>query len=116
MQQPCLRSFYFLLSTVSVLVPPPIRLVIPAGPAQLATTRTRSLLLLCSLVLLGFLTLGVSLGTLPTFVAHTLHYDSLLVGVIIGLQSVATLASRHLTGTLCDRRGSQQAWGYCRAG
>lgn len=64
---------------------------------------------MCSLVLLGFLPLGISLGTLPTFITNTLHYDSLLVGGVIGLQSVATLASRHLAGTRCDRRGSRQA-------
>ena len=96
---PCLRI-------VSVLVPPPVT---PTAPAPPATATTRSLLLLCSLVLLGFLTLGISLGTLPTFITHTLHYDSLLVGVVIGLQSVATLASRHLAGTLCDSRGGRRA-------
>ncbi|WP_423736247.1 MFS transporter [Chitinophaga caseinilytica] len=67
------------------------------------------LLMLCTIVFLGFLTLGISLGTLPDFVTSGLGFSSLMVGVVIGVQSAATLATRHYSGTVSDMRGSKRA-------
>jgi MFS family permease len=67
---------------------------------------------LCTCVFLGCLTVGISLGTLPAFVHGTLHLNNLLVGVVIGIESAATLAFRHFSGTLCDNRGSRLAVHY----
>ena len=67
---------------------------------------------LCACVFLGCLTVGILLGTIPAFVHQTLHYNNLIVGVVIGIQSAATLASRHFSGTLCDTRGSRPAVHY----
>ena len=67
------------------------------------------LLALCTCVFLGYLTVGISLGTIPAYVHGTLGFNNLVVGLVIGLQSAATLASRHFSGTLCDRRGSRKA-------
>ncbi|WP_212005166.1 MFS transporter [Chitinophaga sp. HK235] len=73
------------------------------------TGTIQHLLTLCSIVFLGFLTLGISLGTLPSFITNKLHYSSLMVGIVIGIQSAATLASRHFSGTICDTRGSKKS-------
>src|SRR5882757_5559913 len=62
---------------------------------------------LCSIVFLGYLTVGISLGVLPAYVHQYLHFDNLLVGVVIGIQSAATLATRHFSGSLADTRSSR---------
>lgn len=62
---------------------------------------------LCSIVFLGCLQVGISLGVLPSYVHQHLHFDNLLVGVVIGIESVATLATRHFSGSLADARGSR---------
>ena len=67
---------------------------------------------LCACVFLGCLTVGILLGTIPAFVHQTLHYNNLMVGVVIGIQSAATLVSRHFSGTLCDTKGSRPAVHY----
>jgi len=64
---------------------------------------------LCSIVFLGCLSVGISLGVLPAYVHQYLHFDNLMVGIVIGLESVATLATRHFSGCLADTRGSRPA-------
>lgn len=63
-------------------------------------------------VFLGYLTVGFSLGVLPVYVQGSLHFSNLIVGLVIGAQSAATLASRHLSGVICDTRGSNFAVRY----
>jgi MFS family permease len=58
-------------------------------------------------VFFGYLTVGISLGTVPLFVHGVLHYNNFMVGLTIGIQSAATLAFRHYSGTLCDTKGSR---------
>lgn len=70
---------------------------------------TSRLLALCACVFLGCLTVGLSLGTLPAYIHERLGFSNLVVGLTIGVQSAATLASRHFSGTLCDTRGSRRA-------
>lgn len=67
---------------------------------------------LCLCVFLGCLEVGILLGILPAFVHGTLHFDDLIVGIVIGIQSAVTLLSRHFSGTLCDTKGSRTAVGY----
>lgn len=70
------------------------------------------LLPLCACVFLGYCTVGISLGVLPAFIHGTLHFSNLVVGGVIGIQSAATLACRHFSGTLCDTKGSRVAVQY----
>jgi predicted MFS family arabinose efflux permease len=70
---------------------------------------TSRLLALCACVFMGYLTVGLSLGALPLYIHEKLGFNNLIVGLTIGLQSAATLASRHRAGTLCDTRGSRLA-------
>lgn len=52
-----------------------------------------------------YLTIGMTLGTLPGFVKNDLKFDSFLVGLVIGLQFLATLLTRAYAGKLTDTKG-----------
>src|SRR5580692_3722518 len=67
---------------------------------------------LCSCVFLDCLTVGISLGTVPGYVHGVLHFSNLIVGIVLGVLSVATVATRHFAGTLCDTKGSRVAVRY----
>lgn len=56
-----------------------------------------------------YLTIGITLGVLPGFVKNDLHFDSLVVGVVIGLQSMATLLTRAYAGKLTDLKGARRS-------
>jgi len=74
-----------------------------------ASAPVKYLLILCTIVFLGFFSLGVSFGVLPTFITETLHFDDFMVGIVIGIQSAATLVTRHFSGTICDTKGSKRS-------
>ncbi|MGG7664187.1 MFS transporter [Dyadobacter sp. BHUBP1] len=54
-----------------------------------------------------YLTMGMTLGVLPGFVKNDLHFGSLVVGIVIGLQSLATLLTRAYSGRLTDTSGAK---------
>ena len=54
-----------------------------------------------------YLTIGMTLGILPDFIKSDLKFDSLIVGIIIGLQSLATLLTRAYSGRLTDTKGAK---------
>lgn len=58
---------------------------------------------------LGFLAVGIPLPTLSLFVHGDLGYGTVIVGIVVGLQSVATLLTRRHAGRLSDRRGPKNA-------
>ncbi|SON57737.1 major facilitator superfamily transporter [Hartmannibacter diazotrophicus] len=60
-------------------------------------------------VFLGFLAVSVPLGALSLEVGGNLGFGTIVVGSVIGLQSLATLLTRHQAGTLCDHRGPRRA-------
>ena len=60
-------------------------------------------------VFLGFLAASAPIGALPLELSHTLGFGTFVVGLVIGVQSVATLLTRHQAGTLCDHSGSRKA-------
>lgn len=60
---------------------------------------------LCVMVFAEFLAMGVMLPALPGQVHQALGFGTFLVGIVIGAQSWATLATRHLAGTRTDRVG-----------
>ncbi|MBB3595009.1 MFS family permease [Rhizobium sp. BK529] len=64
-------------------------------------------------VFLGFLAFSVPLGALSLEIGHRLGFDAVVVGAVIGLQSLATLVTRHKAGGLADHRGPRFAvlWG-----
>ncbi|NSL86054.1 arabinose transporter [Chitinophaga sp. Mgbs1] len=56
-----------------------------------------------------YLTIGMTLGVLPGFVQHELKSGSIAVGVVIGLQSLATLLTRAYSGKLTDTKGGKHS-------
>jgi MFS family permease len=60
-------------------------------------------------VFLGFLAISVPLAALALEVRDHLGFGAATVGWAIGLQSLATLLTRHQAGTLCDQRGPRAA-------
>jgi len=65
--------------------------------------------LVCAAAWCCYLTLGITLGTIPVFVHHTLGYGDVIVGVVIAMQSVATIVTRGIAGHVIDTRGSKIA-------
>lgn len=58
-------------------------------------------------VLAVYLTIGVSLGVLPKFIKQVLGFGDLTVGVILGIQALATLLTRAYSGKITDTLGSK---------
>ena len=81
----------------------------PLSTPSDTTSLWRALAPLCLMVFLEFLAMGLPLPVLPVHVHGTLGFGSLVVGLVIGAQSVATLLTRHLAGTRADRDGPRRA-------
>jgi MFS family permease len=73
-----------------------------AAPSQRVLLRLAPAVLI---VLFGYLTIGLPLAILPLQVHDRLGYDTVVVGVTVGVQSLVTLVTRQLAGSLCDRQG-----------
>lgn len=56
-----------------------------------------------------YLTIGIALGVLPGFVQNTLGFDSIIVGLVIGLQSLSTLLTRAYSGKITDTKGAKKS-------
>jgi MFS family permease len=61
------------------------------------------------LVFLGFLAVGTPLSALSLHVHDNLGFSATTVGVAIGIQSLATLLTRHRAGVFSDRYGPKRA-------
>jgi len=62
---------------------------------------------------ISYLSVGIPLAVLPQYINLRLGMSAAMVGLVIGLQSLATLASRPLAGRISDRRGAKASvlWG-----
>jgi MFS family permease len=79
----------------------------PSSPPS--DTVVRQLLPFSLVVFFGFLTIGIPLPVLPAQVGHVLGYDSVVIGSVVGAQSLSTLLTRQFAGRLCDSRGPKLA-------
>jgi MFS family permease len=61
------------------------------------------------LVFLGFLAVGAPLSALSLHVHDTLGFSATTVGLAIGIQSLATVLTRHRAGVFSDRYGPKRA-------
>jgi MFS family permease len=61
------------------------------------------------LVFLGFLAVGTPLSALSLHVHDALGFNATTVGLAIGIQSLATVLTRHRAGVFCDRHGPKHA-------
>lgn len=79
------------------------------APGSLAISPWRALAPICGIVFMEFLAMGLPLPVLPGHVHGTLGFGTFVVGLAIGVQSWATLLTRHGAGTWSDRRGPRSA-------
>ncbi|MDC8100261.1 MFS transporter [Chryseobacterium rhizosphaerae] len=56
-----------------------------------------------------YLTIGIALGVLPKFVQNNLGFDSIIIGLVIGLQSLSTLLTRAYSGKITDTKGAKSS-------
>jgi MFS family permease len=80
------------------------RAAVTGGPQPVA----RRLLPFSFAAFLGFLAVGIPLPVLPDFVNRELGFGPILVGAVVGLQSLATLLTRQVAGRSCDVRGPKR--------
>lgn len=58
-------------------------------------------------VLSVYLTIGMMLAILPGYIENNLKYSSVILGLVIGAQALATLLTRAYAGMLTDTRGAR---------
>ncbi len=90
----------------------------PTPPAQ-DSARQNVTLQIVSVVMftfIGYLTIGIPLAVLPGFVHDDLGYGSVLAGLVISLQYLATLLARPYAGRVIDGLGPKRAVLYGMAG
>ena len=57
----------------------------------------------------GYLCIGLPLAILPIFITKSLGYSTLMAGIVISLQYVATFLTRGWSGTLVDKYGPRMS-------
>ena len=78
-----------------------------APPSELSNT-----LRIIATAILSFacyITIGMQLAVVPSFVHLTLHYSAVIAGLAVSVQYVATLASRPFAGHTSDTKGAKRA-------
>ena len=66
---------------------------------------------------IGFLSIGLPLAVLPTYVHNTLGYSTVMAGFAISIQYIATVLTRARVGQIADTRGPKLTvmWGLMAA-
>lgn len=73
------------------------------------TSVPAALLPLFAIIFCGFLTVGLPLSVLPTYVHEGLGFGTVTVGWAVGVQSLATVLTRRVGGEVADGRGPKRA-------
>jgi MFS family permease len=78
----------------------------PAAPAS-ATGSTWRIISFVFFTFTTYISIGLPMAVLPAYVHLSMGMSVALAGLVISVQSVATLISRPLTGRICDRLGAK---------
>jgi MFS family permease len=84
----------------------------PADDSAAPPSEISSTLRIIATAILSFacyLTIGMQLAVVPSFVHLTLHYGAVVAGLAVSVQYVATLASRPFAGHTSDTKGAKRA-------
>ena len=65
---------------------------------------------------IGYLNIGIPLAVLPGYVHNDLGFGTVIAGLVISVQYLATLLSRPYAGKIIDNKGSKLAVMYGLAG
>jgi len=76
-------------------------------PAQPPASLVRAMGPIVFIVFFGFLSIGLPIAALSIQVGQVMAFSPLIVGLVMGAQAVATIASRHRAGGLADRLGAR---------
>jgi|SRR5579885_758544 MFS family permease len=81
---------------------------VPVTPADSSLTTTLKILPPVSFTFICYLTIGIPLAVLPTYAHLRLGYGTVLAGLVISAQYVATVISRPRAGRMIDHLGPKR--------
>lgn len=80
-----------------------------ANTTAISSEATSSLLPVSLIVFLGFFAISMMMPTVAIHVHSVLGYADVIAGGVVGLQSLATVCTRHTAGSVSDVRGPRAA-------
>jgi MFS family permease len=89
------------------------RASVPTPPSAAGRSGTRHILGFVYFTFICYLSIGLPLAVLPPYVHLRMGYSTVMAGLVISIQYIATLASRPWAGRISDRSGAKVAvlWG-----